>query len=292
MLQALESLSGEKSALKTEIQSWRAQGQLQAGEFREAIAIAEEALQEIQEGVDGEVETLRGRLLLVLGQALVYVGDLDASQEQFAQARAAFEEEDAVAEIALVDNAMGLAYHRQAKYADAAEVYRAAMNVFEEMGNRTRQGSALMNMAVILQEQGEYGRAMERYQQAHALAEILGDHAGVLRVTCNLGNLHLHMGDLEASRRNVSHSLSLCQKEGNRMIEGYNWTILGEISRMEGAYSEADTSFKKAEALFQDLECFNELAQVTLERAQLALTEISFQRPRPWVRKHIGWHPN
>ena len=58
---------------------------------------------------------------------------------------------------------------------------------------------------------GDYGRARELHEQCRAMAEALGDRAGVSTACNNLGNCYNRMGDYGRAREMHEQARAICE---------------------------------------------------------------------------------
>src|SRR4051812_16292034 len=71
----------------------------------------------------------------------------------------------------------------------AEAAHRAAIPMFEELGDRAGMGSSYHQLGRLAQDRGEYPAAEEWYRRSLAIDEELGDRAGVGRSYHQLGRL-------------------------------------------------------------------------------------------------------
>jgi transcriptional regulator with GAF, ATPase, and Fis domain/tetratricopeptide (TPR) repeat protein len=253
-----------------DVESWLAHAQLFGGEYPEAAATCARALERLDAMGPLAGPVTRARLAHTRGLAAFYQGDFEVALDHFEEARARSERLGRAVENAHAANCIGLVHHRRDRYEAALDAYRSALDVFEEAGERGSQGAVLMNMGVVYQERGDYARALEQYERALGIAEAIGHRVGVIRNSSNLGNAYRTVGDHERARKYVQRSLDLARQEADRLIEGYDLTLLGELARLEGAFESAGALLGEARSVFEALGAASELIEVDVERGWLA----------------------
>src|SRR5262249_16933573 len=78
------------------------------------------------------------------------------------------------------------------------------------------EAMVLHNLAMMLQARGEYGEALQRYEQSLRITEELGDRAGIARSLYQLGRLHQARGEYGEALQRYEQSLRIKEELGDR----------------------------------------------------------------------------
>ena len=98
-------------------------------------------------------------------------------------------------EVARACFGLGNCYYRTGDYGRARELHEQHRAMAEALGDRAGVASACANLGCCYESTGDYGRARELHEQDRAMAEAVGDRAGVAKACGNLGNCSLSTGD-------------------------------------------------------------------------------------------------
>jgi tetratricopeptide (TPR) repeat protein len=85
-------------------------------------------------------------------------------------------------------NMLGIAFKETGDYEQARELHEQHKAMAEALGDRAGVATACGNLGNCYTRTGDYGRARELHEQHKAMAEALGDRAGVATACGNLGN--------------------------------------------------------------------------------------------------------
>jgi tetratricopeptide (TPR) repeat protein len=109
------------------------------------------------------------------------------------------------------------------------------------------------NLAIELQARGEYGEALQRYEQSLRIADELGDRAGVAKSLHQLGNLHYLRGEYGEARQHYELSLRIAEGLGNRAGVASSLHQLGMLHETRGEYGEALQRYEQSLRIAEEL---------------------------------------
>jgi tetratricopeptide (TPR) repeat protein len=150
----------------------------------------------------------------------------------------------------------GAIYLRYADYAQAAEVCRKSIDLYEQLDNLPGAGAAHNNLASALFDLGDWAQAAEHYRKALDIATQIGDVHESGLIANNLGEVYRYRGELEQARAHYEQSL-------------YTWQTLGSV------YGQAFLYMNLAAVALQEKEWQPAIEQ--LERCQRLCAEINAQ---------------
>ena len=94
--------------------------------------------------------------------------------------------------------------------------YTSAIALHEELGQRSGVASVTVNIGIVYQNLGEYGKSLEYFTRAKALNEEIGDRSGVARVIGNIGLVYQNLGEYGKSLEYYTRAIALHEKLGER----------------------------------------------------------------------------
>jgi len=132
------------------------------------------------------------------------------------------------------------------------------------------RAKALRAAGLLASEQGDYARAVERYDEARAALERLGDGRGVAIVLNNLGNVAGWQGDAARSVAFYEESLALLRRLGERSLLSAVLGNLGSLAVEWGDAARAATWLGEALALQRELSDGDGVAKSLTNLAEVA----------------------
>jgi len=124
-------------------------------------------------------------------------------------------------------------------FSSAMDAYAVAQRTFAEFGNLDDSAQALMNIGIVLVQQGDLAGAKRSIERALNVFRKNGDQASLAAALSNLGEIYRSEGDLPRAEHLVRETLAICNKL-NRMnkrdIATYN---LADALQQQGKFREA-----------------------------------------------------
>jgi DNA-binding NarL/FixJ family response regulator len=171
------------------------------GDYAEAVRQAKIAL--------GIFETLGLRersafAATVLGSALRYLGDREASRRCF----------------------------------------QAAMDLRTQLGDRRGVSVAMNNLALLALDDGDLAGAREQFAAALVLKRLLGDNHSLALGLANLADVLIRMGELDAAQRALSEASELAADIGNPQLIGILAANHGDLAARQQRWAEAAAHYQ------------------------------------------------
>jgi serine/threonine-protein kinase PknK len=275
-----------------------AEAQLRAGRAPDAVRTLEGAT---ASGSTGErVTAQRGRALLIAGryadalQVARGVGDsLDPRSAAEAQHTIGLAHyylgEDAPALVALrrshelatqvgdrlllarVTNSLAMVHQRRAELQLAAERYGECLALARELGHLPFEATFLMNLASVADLQGDYGAALERYEQSLHVAERFGGGRELAQVHHNLGRLLGLLGQESRARTHLRRAVTLAEAHSWTALKGESVLVEAELAMAAGRLAQAAQALDAAEEIFARLGDAAAADEVTVARGRWKL---------------------
>lgn len=199
--------------------------------LRDALSYMDEPLRH----VDGTQE--KARILTLLGYSQRALGQYERSAEFHQQAlEIARNASDRDCEIANL-NHLSRTYVAQENYAEAINYSQRALILSRQVGDRTGEANALVNlgysevMQAQQQEQIEpetYETAIHYLQQGLTLSERLGDIQSKALCISSLGIAYLVIGQPQTAIKHLEDAFKTAQTSGDLYLQGLNLANLSE----------------------------------------------------------------
>ena len=157
----------------------------------------------------------------------------------------------------------------------AIQMYKDALDIFENLGALEGQSRILNNWAYTLMESKEYASALEMAQKSLELAkrgELKGD---VINVAATIGEIYTGMGEYSEARSKLREATLLFDTHGRDISSVYILVDLGQVHLEQNELDQAEQVLNSALELSEEMEMRNEQA-----RCHLYLSDIFERRQR------------
>jgi tetratricopeptide (TPR) repeat protein len=262
----LQPAAAETSGIELEV--LRAESDLSAGRFREALA----STRKLERRVSG---LLRARLLRVRGRGLTQsersIEAVTALDEALRLFRAAGDRE--MVARTLFD--LALAHARVEQLGEALNLAMQCEQAINssDVVDRTLELQVLSFLASALVTLGDVGAADLRTERAKAVAQDVTDLRAVANLYMSLAITQEGKGDLEAAMAYARKSLLAYEELGNRAAVGSSWNTIGWVFVKRGQLQRAAEALDRSEEVGRATNDGRLLAYVLQTRAELALAK-------------------
>ena len=140
-------------------------------------------------------------------------------------------------------------HRNQSMYAEAKELYEAAITMMQKNGNRREEATAFKQLGVVLISLGEYVMAKKYLEKALAISTEIGDREGEGDCYGHLGNVFLSLGEYVKAKEYYEKALAISTEIGDRKGEGDCYGNLGYVFHSLGEYVKAKEYHEKALAI-------------------------------------------
>lgn len=147
----------------------------------------------------------------------------------------------------------------------------------------------------FLERDGRLAQAAELYRRAIELAELAGNHVAQARGLLALGKVLFTRGDLDGAEQTSSKSLEISQRYGQTEEEADSYQRLGGLSFTRGDMDVAEVRYRKALALNEQLGRQEGIARAHTSIGNVLLTRGDLPRAEQLYRKAMeisereGW---
>ena len=144
-------------------------------------------------------------------------------------------------------------YRSQSMYAEAKELYEAAITVMQKTSNRGGEATAFRGLGNVFISLSEYVKAKEYYEKALEISMEIGDSEGEGRSYSGLGNVFDSLGEYVKAKEYLEKALAISMEIGDRKTEVASYCNLGTVFSSLGEYVKAKECHEKALATSMEI---------------------------------------
>ncbi|NPD43968.1 MULTISPECIES: tetratricopeptide repeat protein [unclassified Lentimicrobium] len=165
-------------------------------------------------------------------------------------------------------------YTELGEYEKPSALNYQALAIFEEQNNVKGMVKVLGHIGFLYSALGNTEKALEYDLQSLKVAREINDLIGISRGLNNVAVVYSNMGEFESFRTYIKEAIKINKKIGHQLWLGINYANLGYINLIEDQYDSSFHYYRKAEALFLELNNTPKLA-VTYTSISAYYSEIS-----------------
>lgn len=221
---------------------------LKAGDFGQAFAYYEFALDRLHEASVDETDGLIAQTRVNLAMALSRLGKLALAEHELRQAlRAGLGLSPTITARALLNLSNLHADHGDLLLAEIEAEKALALARSESLDLLSAR--ALHTLGRVLAQRKRHSEAIERYREAGALYDGCGEPHEAVRVRINVGDSYVALGKTREGIRLLRASLAEARAIGHRRLEAQAWSNLGEACLRAADSAQAQACFRQSDAL-------------------------------------------
>ncbi len=229
--------------------------------------------QALAEQAAGKAKSSGARLLLaraqlVKGWALDDQSQLKEAKEAYAAARQIFDEAGDGSGAATALNDLGIVLQKEGDLAGAEQRLGQARDYFLRVGAENSFAAALTNLGEVYRSEGRLTEAEDLYRQALQIFRKTGRKDNEYVTMNNLGGVLYQTGDFRGARKLYEDLLVLRKIAADRNGVAFAKTNLADVLRVQGELDPAVTLHREALATFKELG----------DRSTAAAVQLSFAR--------------
>ena len=239
----LKPLEGDPAAIVSE-----GNVALKAGEYGQAFAYYEFALDRLHEGTTVDQDGLIAQTRVNLAMALSRLGKLALAEQELRQAlRGGPALTPTISARALLNLAN--------LHADQGDLLLAEIEAEKALGLAKSEDQsvlaarALHTLGRVLAARQRHLEAIERYREAGTLYDACGEPNEAIRVRINVGDSYVALGKTREGIRLLRASLTEARSIGHRRLEAQAWSNLGEACLRASDPVQAQACFRQSDAL-------------------------------------------
>jgi predicted ATPase/DNA-binding winged helix-turn-helix (wHTH) protein/Tfp pilus assembly protein PilF len=170
---------------------------------------------------------------------------------------------------------IGMAYMmiQQGDYTSARSSYGKALVIGEELRDKKTIGHAHNGLGHVALSQGDYASARSRYSASLKAYKELRDEAGIAGSLNNLGEVAQCQGNYQLARSLYEEGLAICKRLGNRRGTALVLGNLGNTACQQGDYESAGSHYKESLTTYREFAEKLGVVSVLVGVADLAATQ-------------------
>ena len=225
----------------------------------------------------------RARLLALDGTAQSFLGDAKQARARLREAIEVLA--DANLPQAHVRAITSLALHelREGNLEEASRGLEQALAVAQNVGLADHIANLSLNLGVVHHQRGAWDLALEAYEKGLRVAKALGARATETTLLCNLAKAQCDLGDFDRALQWAERGRALAERLALPLAVAAADTVLAEVEQARGRPDHASSRLASASAAFASSSSAAELAEVELQRVELAVQQRDFVQAESWL---------
>jgi tetratricopeptide (TPR) repeat protein len=181
----------------------------------------------------------RARLLGEAGRVHYTLGSLEDALALYRQSLAIYQELGDRKGEGTALNNISQIYHDRGDYDTTLSYLEQSLNICREIGDKKSEGTTLNNISQIYHDRGDYDKALSNLKQALIINRESGGQAGEGTILNNIGRIYREQGDYGKALQYYEQSLDMHRKAGGRAMEGVTLNNIGQLYYARGDYGKA-----------------------------------------------------
>lgn len=216
------------------------------GDHAEAVQGAETALALAKQIGDRKLEA---DSLTALGEASYRLGEQDRPQEAHTQALQLYRDLDDGAGEANSLRLLARVAYRAGRVAEVLEHYEEALALYRDLRDRSGEASILNALGVVAQD---YAKARDYFEQSLSIAQAIGDRTAQGQAYNNLALIYWSLGLYDRARDYLEQAVQIERDLKGRSNLAYYLESLGRVYVDLGAYEQAEAVLEEGRDLAQE----------------------------------------
>jgi CHAT domain-containing protein len=138
------------------------------------------------------------------------------------------------------------------EFAQAEKELEALIGQIEPTGDRALLAQALMQLGFVTNRLAAYDKCLAAYGRAHDAARAEGDRLTEGRALLYMAQVRKNTGDYPAAQRINQEARAVFEAIDNRRWQALSWQLNGSVLDLMGEYSDALGSYDRARALLDE----------------------------------------
>jgi len=188
---------------------------------------------------------------------------------------------------ATAHKSLGNRWMFNSRYDEAVPWYEQSIAVSEGNGYRFISATVRHNLGICYFRLGDYDKALQLYSRVERDYAEIGDVVGQEKCAADIGNVHLHRGDLAAAISSYRKALALARqlKDTNDIARWQNNLAMASIE--SGDLNSAEVSIREALALREKVPDQRGMVWASLNSARIAAGRERFEEAESLYRQTI-----
>ena len=169
---------------------------------------------------------------------------------------------------------------------EGRELCKKALALYQAIGDRSRVGRALHNLAATLPDRPIVQK--QYFEQSVAVFREMGDESGATNARGAMAWAYMRLGQLHEAEQAARERLGFAEKMGNLHIVGVMRALLGRILFFQGRFTEAQVWQKEGLAVFHDLDEHTQPDWTTLTLSASQLHQGEYREARQLLESTLA----
>ncbi|NQV17697.1 MAG: tetratricopeptide repeat protein [Armatimonadetes bacterium] len=125
------------------------------------------------------------------------------------------------------------------KWKDAIKIFRNALKLSQELGDKKKFSNVVGNMGSVYLKQSNYSKAMECYEEKLKISKELGDELGIARVFGSKGRIYWSKGDYFRAKECFEKQLKISEELENKGAISKAVGNMGNVYKIQSNFTKA-----------------------------------------------------
>ena len=148
---------------------------------------------------------------------------------------------------------MGAVYCTIGQPQQALDLFKQALPIRQEVGDRAREAATLSNMSLVYSAIGQPQQALDLYHQALPIHQEVGDRAREAAILANMGTVYRDIGQPQQALTLFNQALPIIKEVGDRAGQASTLNNMGNVYRDIGQPQQALDYFKETLPIRQEV---------------------------------------
>ena len=187
-------------------------------------------------------------------------------------------------------NIMAIIYIQKGDYFKAREYATQAVDIFRKIAGKSGQrvlASALNNIGISYDMQGEYEKALDFYLRSLKIKEELGDKKAIARSLNNIGVILSALGNNKEALQYYTRALEIKEKLGDRGGIASQYINIGNIHKEGKEFTQAMEYYRKALDIYREIKNPSGIASVLFNIGDVEVLSKNFTSARSYFRQSL-----
>ena len=235
----------------------------------EALPLANQALERCRQ-LEPKATQIEARILGHIAGMYVVAHAWMAAVRYYEAAAAAASVVKDLLQLAKMHHGLGLAYKSLQQPGTARQHYDKALTLYSIESDLSAVYRIENDLGDLLLHQGQLEGAEQHLLRALAgSTELNMDRRGHGFILANLGDVHLRRGELSEAETYLHQALELAEAIPERIVIANTRILLGKLSERQGNQAMADTQFKTAIRILEEIGMPDRLRDAHMEYAEV-----------------------
>jgi non-specific serine/threonine protein kinase len=246
--------------------------------IRAHLVEGRDCLERFLEAAHSSGDVIRGKAFNSLGMLAGALSDLEAARSAYNSACDHMRSADDPRGVATALANLGIVAVSTAEWHEARTRLEEASAIFDEIGDRSKDGRMRLNLGAVLVELGDTGEARTTLESAMDLLRETDDKRGIASCAGELGNLMARDEDWAGATSWYEQALATFRELGARDAEAGAFRSLASVAMQRGDPAGARAFLKDALELYEAVGRRADAAVVLLHIGRIDLARGAFEQ--------------